>query len=120
MLSNKVAFTKFIEAMRKLSTEVNDLEICKRLETLMLTSKEDLNMASVKTLLQDPQAFDPKEIPEPYTMYVKHFIYMVRRNEKSGLKKHIYEPGEFEVSKKNSLDKKRKIDSNGGSEGFSV
>jgi hypothetical protein len=107
-LSNKVAFTKFLDAMRKLSTEVNDQEICKRFETLMLTSKEDLNPNSVKTLLMDPLSFDPKEIPEPYTMYVKHFIYMVRRNERSGVKKHVYEPPESEIPKKIGIPEKRR------------
>ncbi|TGK83040.1 hypothetical protein EHQ24_06930 [Leptospira noumeaensis] len=76
----RVAFQKFLNAMRKLSTEVNDSEICKRLEILMATSKDDLPLAHVNQLLQDPKNFDPKTIPEPYTQYVRHFIYMVKRN----------------------------------------
>ncbi len=77
--------------MRKLSIDVNDREICKKLETLMLTSKDDLNVTDVKTLLQNPSGFDPKDIPDPYTQYVKHFIYMVKRNEKMGYQKHELE-----------------------------
>ncbi|MCW7492701.1 hypothetical protein ND861_08795 [Leptospira sp. 2 VSF19] len=76
----RVAFQKFLNAMRKLSTEVNDSEICKRLEILMATSKDDLPLALVNQLLQDAKNFDPKAIPEPYTQYVRHFIYMVKRN----------------------------------------
>ncbi|WP_084765032.1 phosphatidylinositol phospholipase [Leptospira terpstrae] len=76
----RVAFQKFLNAMRKLSTEVNDSEICKRLEILMATSKDDLPIAVVNQLLQDPKNFDPKSIHEPYTQYVRHFIYMVKRN----------------------------------------
>ncbi|TGK82843.1 hypothetical protein EHQ23_16270 [Leptospira bourretii] len=76
----RVAFQKFLNAMRKLSTEVNDSEICKRLEILMATSKDDLPLAHVNQLLQDAKNFDPKTIPEPYTQYVRHFIYMVKRN----------------------------------------
>ncbi|WP_039929609.1 phosphatidylinositol phospholipase [Leptospira yanagawae] len=76
----RVAFQKFLNAMRKLSTEVNDSEICKRLEILMATSKDDLPLAHVNQLLQEPKEFDPKTIPEPYTQYVRHFIYMVKRN----------------------------------------
>ncbi|XDD56130.1 hypothetical protein AB3N62_18765 [Leptospira sp. WS4.C2] len=76
----RVAFQKFLNAMRKLSTEVNDSEICKRLEILMATSKDDLPLALVNQLLQDPKNFDPKSIHEPYTQYVRHFIYMVKRN----------------------------------------
>ncbi|WP_084597435.1 phosphatidylinositol phospholipase [Leptospira wolbachii] len=76
----RVAFQKFLNAMRKLSTEVNDSEICKRLEILMATSKDDLPLALVNQLLQDAKNFDPKAIHEPYTQYVRHFIYMVKRN----------------------------------------
>ncbi|MCW7463845.1 phosphatidylinositol phospholipase [Leptospira limi] len=76
----RVAFQKFLNAMRKLSTEVNDSEICKRLEILMATSKDDLPLALVNQLLQEPKEFDPKAIHEPYTQYVRHFIYMVKRN----------------------------------------
>ena len=88
---NKPGFNKLIEAMRKLSLDVNDREICKKLETLMLTSKEDLNLSGVKSLLDSPLEFDPKDIPDPYTQYVKHFIYMVKRNEKLGIQKYEHE-----------------------------
>ncbi|GBF44261.1 hypothetical protein LPTSP2_35640 [Leptospira ellinghausenii] len=46
----------------------------------MATSKDDLPLALVNQLLQEPKEFDPKAIPEPYTQYVRHFIYMVKRN----------------------------------------
>ena len=85
-MSSKQAFNKLLEAMRSLCNEVNDQEICRRLETLMHTSKDDLSLSSITQLTENPLVFDPKEIPEPYTMYVKHFIYMVKRNEKLGIK----------------------------------
>lgn len=90
------AFSKLLSAMRKLSLEVNDEEICRRFETLMHTSKEDLNLSSVHSLLHNPSEFEPKEIPEPYTQYVRHFMYMVKRNEKSGQNKHVF--GEADTS----------------------
>ncbi|TGL62532.1 phosphatidylinositol phospholipase [Leptospira jelokensis] len=91
----RVAFQKFLNAMRKLSTEVNDSEICKRLEILMATSKDDLPLAHVNQLLQEPKDFDPKTIPEPYTQYVRHFIYMVKRNGRipSDILATVDEPG---------------------------
>jgi hypothetical protein len=89
--------------MRRLSVEVNDYEICKRLETLLLTSKEDLPMIQIKALIEKPLDFEPKEIQEPYTQYVRHFIYMVKRNERSGNKHNGYgDDSEFDhpISKK--------------------
>jgi hypothetical protein len=85
---NKQGFNKLIEAMKKLSVDVNDREICKKLETLMLTSKDDLSLPIIKILLTSPLEFDTRDIPEPYGQYVKHFIYMVKRNEKQGLQKY--------------------------------
>lgn len=80
----RVAFSKLLNAMRRLSIEVNDNEICKRLEVLLLTSKEDLSMSLIKALIESPLEFEPKDIQEPYTQYVRHFIYMVKRNERMG------------------------------------
>ena len=106
---NKAAFSKLIEAMRSLSNEVNDQEICRRLETLMFTSKDDLNLSVVNHLLDNPLEFDPKEIPEPYTMYVKHFIYMVKRNEKLGISSRFHSIPETKVSKKKIAIKKANL-----------
>jgi hypothetical protein len=50
----------------------------------MLTSKDDLSLSTVKILIDNPLDFDPKDVPEPYTQYVRHFIYMVKRNERKG------------------------------------
>ena len=41
-------------------------------------------MSLIKTLIEDPLEFEPKDIQEPYTQYVRHFIYMVKRNERTG------------------------------------
>ncbi|EIE01080.1 hypothetical protein LEP1GSC185_3788 [Leptospira licerasiae serovar Varillal str. VAR 010] len=71
--------------MKKVTSEVNDHEILRRLETLMVTSKEDLNQTVVRALLENPLDFDPKSVPEPYAQYVRHFVYMVKRNKKMGL-----------------------------------
>ncbi|TGK20186.1 hypothetical protein EHO61_06740 [Leptospira fluminis] len=81
----RTSFQKLLNAMKKLTMEVNDNEILRRLETLMATSKEDLNQAVVRSLLENPLEFDPKSVPEPYAQYVRHFVYMVKRNKKKGL-----------------------------------
>ncbi|WP_167882098.1 phosphatidylinositol phospholipase [Leptospira semungkisensis] len=81
----RTSFQRLLNAMKKVTSEVNDHEILRRLETLMVTSKEDLNQAVIRTLLENPLDFDPKSVPEPYAQYVRHFVYMVKRNKKMGL-----------------------------------
>lgn len=71
---------KLLGAMRKLIVEVNDQEICRRLEILQNSEKEDLPVSVVKRLLEEPGEFDAREIQEPYTQYVKHYLYMVKRS----------------------------------------
>ncbi|WP_411821369.1 phosphatidylinositol phospholipase [Leptospira sp. 'Mane'] len=109
----RIAFQKFTNAMRKLSVEVNDTEICKRLDILMATSKDDLPLAQVNQLLADPKSFDPRAIPEPYTQYVRHFIYMVKRNGRLPSESRVsFGDGEDENhsrSKADSLAKKSAI-----------
>ncbi|MCR9144686.1 MAG: hypothetical protein NXI24_20780 [bacterium] len=66
--------------MRKMIVEVNDQEICRRLEILQNSEKEDLAPSLMKRLLESPEDFDAREVPEPYTQYVKHYLYMVKRD----------------------------------------
>ncbi len=74
---------RLLSAMKKLTREVNDQEICRRLEILINSEKEDLPPSSVKSLLEDPADFDPSMVSEPYTQYVKHYLYMVKREERN-------------------------------------
>ncbi len=48
----------------------------------MATSKDDLPIAQVNMLLTDPRTFDPRAISEPFTQYVRHYIYMVKRSDR--------------------------------------
>lgn len=74
---------RLLSAMKKLTREVNDQEICRRLEILINSEKEDLPPSSVKSLLENPSDFDPSSVAEPYTQYVKHYLYMVKRDERN-------------------------------------
>lgn len=74
---------RLLSAMKKLTREVNDQEICRRLEILINSEKEDLPPSSVKSLLEDPADFDPSAVSEPYTQYVKHYLYMVKREDRT-------------------------------------
>lgn len=89
--------------MKKMSLEINDYEICRRLETIMMTSKEDLSQVVVKSLLDNPLDFDPKTLPEPYGQYIRHFIYMVKRNKKQGIDTNFDTPTNSKSSEKQTL-----------------
>ncbi|TGK38503.1 hypothetical protein EHQ12_09525 [Leptospira gomenensis] len=97
------SFQKLLNAMKKMSLEVNDYEICRRLETIMMTSKEDLSQIVVKSLLDNPLDFDPKTLPEPYGQYIRHFIYMVKRNRKQGIDTNFDSPLGNKSAEKQSL-----------------
>jgi hypothetical protein len=71
---------RLLAAMRKMVVEVNDQEICRRLEILQNSEKEDLAPSLIKRLLEAPEDFDAREVSEPYTQYVKHYLYMVKRD----------------------------------------
>lgn len=71
---------RLLAAMRKMVVEVNDQEICRRLEILQNSEKEDLAPSLMKRLLEAPEDFDAREVQEPYTQYVKHYLYMVKRD----------------------------------------
>lgn len=82
MARSNSGVSKLLTSMKKMIEEVNDQEICRRLEILMNTEKDDLPGTMIKALLQSPADFDPSEVPEPYTQYVKHYLFMIKRAER--------------------------------------
>lgn len=91
---------RLLAAMRKMVTEVNDQEICRRLEILQNSEKEDLAPSLIKRLLEAPEDFDAREVTEPYTQYVKHYLYMVKRDSRE--KARVRARGEEGESSKSS------------------
>ena len=82
MAKSSPGVARLLASMRKLVLEVNDQEICRRLEILMHSEKEDLPPPLIKRLLESPADFEGRAVPEPYTQYVRHFLYMVKRRER--------------------------------------
>lgn len=74
--------SKLLNSMKKLIREVNDKEICNRLEILMGVEREDIPAHLVRALFDDPLAFDADQIPEPFSQYAKHFLYMLKRDQR--------------------------------------
>ena len=84
---NNQGIQKLLSVMKKMIREVNDKEICNKLEILVSSEKEDIPPHMIKDLLESPLTFDASKVPEPYTQYVKHYIYMVKREERLNQKK---------------------------------
>ena len=83
MARGKPAISKLLTAMRKMIREVNDQEICRRLEILINSEKDDLPAQIGRLLMESPDDVDPtSQVPEPYTQYVKHYLYMVKREDR--------------------------------------
>ena len=74
---------RLLAAMKKLSEEVNDHEICRRLEILMSSEKEDIPPALMKRIFDTPDEIEPRDIQEPYTQYVMHYLYMLKRQKRN-------------------------------------
>jgi hypothetical protein len=121
---NNQGVQKILLAMKKLIREVNDKEICNKLEILVSSEKEDLPPQMIKDLLDSPLTFDASKVPEPYTQYVKHYIYMVKREERLNQKKaemklkkeleksqtHTKSSSKSNKSKKKSKNKKDSVE----------
>lgn len=82
MAKGNPGIQKLHAAMKKISIEVNDQEICRRLENLVITEKEDLPLNIVKKLLEKPEAFDATTVSEPYSQYIRHYQYMLKRQQR--------------------------------------
>lgn len=104
-IKNNQGIQRLLNSMKKLIREVNDKEICNKLEILVSSDKEDINPALIDELLNDPISFNPAKIQEPYSQYVKHYIYMVKREMRIHQSK---EKQKVEKEKKKSSSSKAK------------
>jgi hypothetical protein len=74
--------SKLLNSMKKLIREVNDKEICNRLEILMGVEREDIPPHLIRALFDDPFNFNADQIPEPFSQYVRHYLYMLKRDQR--------------------------------------
>lgn len=75
----KTNLTKLYNQMHKLSLDAVDSEVIKRFKILIDASEEDLPKAVIDTLLNDPKLSDTSIFPEGLQPYVKHYIFMIKR-----------------------------------------
>lgn len=76
----KTNLTRLYNHMHKLSSDAVDNEIMKRFKTLIDACAEDLPKIHIDALISEPRSADTSVFPEGLLPYVKHFVYMVKRD----------------------------------------
>ena len=76
----KTNLTKLYNLMHKMSSDAVDNEIMKRFKVLIDACEEDLPKVHIDALISEPKSADTSVFPEGLLPYVKHFIYMVKRD----------------------------------------
>lgn len=75
----KTNLTKLYTHMHKMSLDAVDSEIIKRFKVLIDACEEDLPKTNIDSLISDPKTADTSVFPEGLQPYVKHYVFMVKR-----------------------------------------
>jgi len=79
----KTNLTRLYNQMNKMSSDAVDNEIMKRFKVLIDACEEDLPRVHIDALISEPKSADTSVFPEGLLPYVKHFVYMVKRDKSS-------------------------------------
>jgi len=66
--------------MNRLVIDANDKEYVRRFKTVIDTSAEEITKSSLDMVLSRPGETDSNAFPESLQPYIKHYIFMVKRN----------------------------------------
>lgn len=86
MKRKKVNLTRLYTEMNKRSLEANDKEIIKRFKIIIDSSEEDLPKISVDSIIKDPASVDFSSYHESFQPYIKHYLYMIKRDRSKAAK----------------------------------
>ncbi|HOP63060.1 MAG TPA: hypothetical protein PK358_04480 [Spirochaetota bacterium] len=78
--TKKTNLTKLYNQMNRMSQDAVDNEIIKRFKILIDASEEDVPKTDIDQLLSDPKNTNTSVFPEGIQPYVKHFIFMSKRD----------------------------------------
>jgi hypothetical protein len=76
----KTNLTKLYNHMHKMSLDAVDGEVIKRFKILIDACEEDLQKSIIDSLIADPKSSDTSVFPEGLQPYVKHYIFMIKRD----------------------------------------
>lgn len=76
----KTNLNRLYSNMNKLTVDAVDNEIMRRFKLLIDASEEDMPKIVIDSLLANPSSSDPSVFPEGLQPYIKHYIFMSKRN----------------------------------------
>ena len=78
--TKKTNLTRLYNQMHKMSLDAVDNEIIKRFKVLIDASEEDVPKTDIDQLISDPKSADTSIFPEGLQPYVKHYVFMTKRD----------------------------------------
>ena len=76
----KTNLSKLCTEMNKLVLDAVDREIIRRFKIIIDTSEEDITKVSLSAILNDPKNVDLSNFHESLQPYIKHYIFMLKRD----------------------------------------
>jgi len=78
----KTNLLKLCTAMNKLAMDAVDKEVVKRFKTVIDSATEDITKSLADQVINNSDELQINIIPEMFHPYVKHFLFMKKRNSK--------------------------------------
>ncbi|HON16828.1 MAG TPA: hypothetical protein PKX79_00750 [Spirochaetota bacterium] len=78
--AKKTNLMKLYNHMNKLSIDAVDNEVLKRFKMLIDACEEDVPKNDIDQLMGDPKGTDTSIFPEGLQPYIKHYVFMTKRN----------------------------------------
>jgi len=78
----KLNLLKIYSEMNKLTVDAVDKEVLKRFKIIIDTCEEDITKVNMRLVLKDPKNVNIHVFHESVQPYIKHFIFLMKRNQK--------------------------------------
>lgn len=73
---------KIYSEMSKLCQDAVDKEVLKRFKIIIDTCEEDITKVNMRLVLKEPKNVNMSVFHESVQPYIKHFIFLMKRNQK--------------------------------------
>jgi hypothetical protein len=80
--SKKENLQRLYSEMCKLSNDAVDREVMKRFKVIIDTCEEDITKKSFLAIIKDHRAVDPTDYNEILQPYIKHYVFLAKREKR--------------------------------------